>query len=126
MNLAAAAGPTFSVAHITLTAVITAALAFAAAVWRLPRRTAAGLADVGVVAVLALASVLLWRWSANSPQLNADGLPAFSANDWAAPILTYVLLGLYADVRPPADPRRYGQTRVLAFVASLAVNVITI
>lgn len=111
MNLAAATGATFSVAHITLTAVITAALAFAGAVWRLPRRTAAGLTDVAVVAVLAFASVLLWRWSANMPPLNADGLQGFSANDWAAPILTYVLLGLYVDVRPPADPHRYGQTR---------------
>jgi len=126
MNLAAATGPSFSVAHITLTAVITAALALAGALWRLPRRTAAGLADTAAVAVLAFASVLLWRWSANMPQLNADGLQGFSANDWAAPVLTYVLLGLYADVRPPADPRRYGQTRALAFAASLAVNVITI
>jgi hypothetical protein len=70
--------------------------------------------------------VLLWRWSANMPHLNDDGLPGFSANDWAAPILVYIFLSLYADLRPPADPRRYNQTRALAFVASLAVNVITI
>ena len=32
----------------------------------------------------------------------------------------------YADLRPPADARRFGQARALAVLASLAVNVITI
>ena len=61
------------------------------------------------------------------PQLNDDGLPGFSANDWAAPVLTYLFLSLYADLSPPgrppplrADPRP-GHPRV-----SLAVNVVTI
>lgn len=76
--------------------------------------------------ILSAASVLLWRWSANITQLNNDGLPGFSANDWAAPVLTYTLLGVYAGLRPPADPRRYSQARALAFLASLAVNVVTI
>jgi hypothetical protein len=71
-------------------------------------------------------SVFLWRVSANMPQLNADGLPGFSANDWLAPVLTYVFLGAYAQLRPPADPRRYGQARALATIASLVVNVVTI
>jgi len=121
--LAQAAPTTFSVAHITVTAVITGVLALAAAIWRLPR---SAWPDIAATAILSTASVLLWRWSANMPQLNDDGLPGFSANDWAAPVLTYVFLGLYAGLRPPADPRHYNQARALAFLVSLAVNVVTI
>lgn len=121
--LAQAAPATFGAAHITLTAVITGVLALTAAMWRLPR---SAWPDIAAIAILSTASVLLWRWSANMSQLNDDGLAGFSANDWAAPVLTYVFLGLYAGLRPPADPRRYNQARALAFLVSLAVNVITI
>ncbi|MYT27534.1 MULTISPECIES: hypothetical protein [unclassified Streptomyces] len=121
-TLATAPG-TFSHAHIALTACVTGVLALAAAAWRLPRRA---WIDIAAVTVLSAASVYLWRASANMPQLNDDGLPGFSANDWAAPVLTYVFLGAYAQLRTPADPRRYAQARALAVIASLAVNVITI
>lgn len=70
--LATAAG-TFSIGHIAMTAALTGMLALAAAAWRLPR---ALLADQLAVAVLSFAAVLLWRTSANVPQLNADGIPA--------------------------------------------------
>jgi hypothetical protein len=120
--LAATAG-TFGVGHIAVTAAITAALALAAAAWRLPRTM---LVDQLAVAVLGFVAVLLWRWSANMPQLNDDGLPGFSANDWLAPVLTYVILSAYADLRAPADLRRFAQTCALATIAALAVNVITI
>ncbi|MER6123086.1 hypothetical protein ABT173_10465 [Streptomyces sp. NPDC001795] len=124
MPLVLASSPeVFTTAHIGLTAAITGALALAVAVWRLPR---AAWPDMAAVAVLSAASVYLWRTSANMTPLNKDGLPGFSANDWATPVLTYVFLSLYADVRLPADPRRYAQTRALATLASLAVNVITI
>jgi hypothetical protein len=56
----------------------------------------------------------------------SDGLPGFSANDWLAPVLTYLFLGLYADIRAPAQIRRYGQARALATLAALIVNVVTI
>ena len=120
---AASSGQVFSHAHIAVTAAITGLLALAAAWWRLPRRTWAGTA---AIAVLSAASVYLWRASANMPQLNSDGLPGLSANDWLAPAITYLFLGVYAQARPPADARRYGQVRALATIASLAVNVITI
>ncbi|SDY96156.1 hypothetical protein SAMN05661080_05143 [Modestobacter sp. DSM 44400] len=120
--VAEAAG-TFGVGHIALTAAITAALALAAAVWRLPR---AMLIDQLAVGVIAFAAVLLWRLSANMPELNNDGLPGFSANDWLAPLLTYITLAGYADLRAPADPRRFAQARALATIAALAVNVVTI
>jgi len=116
-------GATFSIAHIALTASITAVVTLAAAAWRLGR---AAWVDILGVTVAVGASVYLWRISANMPALNADGLPGFSANDWLAPVLTYVFLSVYAALRPPADARRFDQTRALAVVASLAVNVITI
>jgi hypothetical protein len=113
----------FTTAHIAMTAATVAVLTFAAAAWRLPRPS---WQQALVIAVLAGAAVFLWRMSANMPQLNDDGLPGFSANDWAAPILTYVVLAGYADLRPPADPTRHRQVRAIAAVIAVAVNVITI
>jgi len=121
-QLAASVG-TFSTAHIALTAAISAVLALAFAAWRLPR---AMLADQLAVGVLTFAAVLLWRLSANMPQLNQDGLNMFSANDWLAPVLIYVVLAGYADFRSPAQAQRFAQARAFAAVAALAVNVITI
>ncbi|OBI85889.1 hypothetical protein A9X00_27065 [Mycobacterium sp. 1245805.9] len=102
---------------------MTGVLALAAAAWRLPR---SAWPDVVTIGVLSGAAVFLWRISANMPQLNSDGLPGFSANDWLAPIVTYVFLSAYADLRSPADPRRYGQARALAVGVALLVNVIAI
>jgi len=114
---------TFTTLHIALTAAIVAVLAFAVGLWRLPRPA---WRQALIVALLSGAAAFMWRLSANKPQLNDDGLPGFSANDWAAPILTYLTLGAYADLRSPADPARYRQVRALTFVVALAVNVITI
>jgi len=88
----------FTAAHIGLTAGITAVVALLAALWRMP--TGAWV-DIVAVAVLSGVAVLMWRLSANMPALNDDGLPPFSANDWAAPVLTFVVLGAYADLRAP-------------------------
>ena len=121
-NLAAEAG-SFSAIHIALTAALTGVLALAAAAWRLPRTA---WPDVVATGVLSAAAVFLWRISANMPQLNSDGLPGFSANDWLAPVMTYIFLSAYADLRSPSDPRRYGQIRTVAVVISLVVNVVTI
>ncbi|MFN2477614.1 MAG: hypothetical protein ABR615_00340 [Pseudonocardiaceae bacterium] len=113
----------FGASHIVLTAAITSVLALIVAFWRLPRTA---WLDILTVTVLSGVAVLLWRLSANMPQLNDDGLPGFSANDWAAPALTYLLLSVFTDLRAPADPGRYRQTRALATLGALAVNVITI
>lgn len=85
--LAAAAAGTFGVGHIAVTAAITAALA--------------------------LAAVLLWQWSANTPQLDDDGLPGFSADDRLAPALTYVVLAVHTDLRGPTELRRFDLTEVV-------------
>ena len=113
---------TFSTAHITLTAVTTGLFALAVAIWRLPRQWR----QPAAIAVLSAAAVFLWRISANMPQLNDDGLPGFSANDLAAPVLAYLALSAHADLRPPPDPARYRQTRALASILALLINVVTI
>lgn len=119
-----ATAATFTTAHIAATAAITGAVAFVAGVLVLGRR--GGLAESVAVAVLAAGVVFLWRKSANMPQLNNDGLSPFSANDWLAPTLTYVVLGMYAAVRRPGNDRRFAQARALAVLAAFVVNVVAI
>jgi hypothetical protein len=124
MLLLVATTATFSTAHIAATAAITGAVALVASVLVLGHRR--GLAENIAIAVLAAGAVFLWRKSANMPQLNNDGLSPFSANDWLAPTLTYVVLGMYASVRRPSNDRRFAQARALAVLAAFAVNVVTI
>jgi len=114
---------TFTTLHIAVTAIITGLLAALLGCWRLPRDQ---WQQVPVLALLAAAAVFLWRISANLPQLNDDGLPGFSANDWAAPILTYIVLSAYGDLRTTADTNRYRQTRALTAAMCVIVNVLTI
>jgi hypothetical protein len=64
--------------------------------------------------------------SANMPQLNSDGLSGFSVNDWLAPTVTWVVLGIYGALRPASEPRPYQQARAAATAIALAINVLTI
>ena len=113
----------FSVGHIALTAAVTAGISLLALRWRVPHLSGA---ETVLVALVAGAAVCAWRLSANVPPLNEDGVPGFSANDWLAPVLVYVILGLYAAVRPPRDPARWAQVRALLTVIALVVDVVTI
>jgi hypothetical protein len=124
VRLLIATAAIFSAAHIAVTAAITGAVALVAGVLLLGRRR--GLAESVAIAVLSAGAVFLWRKSANMPQLNNDGLSPFSANDWLAPTLTYVVLGMYASVRRPGNDRRFAQARALAVLAAFIVNVVTI
>jgi hypothetical protein len=124
VRLLIATAAIFSTAHIATTALITGGVALLAGLLVLGRRR--GLAESVVIAILAAGAVFLWRKSANMPQLNNDGLSPFSANDWLAPTLTYVLLGMYAAVRRPSNERRFAQARALAVLAAFIVNVVTI
>ena len=118
-----AAATTFSVAHIAVTAGLTGLLAVPLAYWLLRPRS---WLDIATVALIATASVFLWRKSANMGPLNDDGLSPFSANDWLAPVLSYVSLGVYAALRPPADPKRYSRLRALVTILAFLVNVMAI
>jgi hypothetical protein len=120
----AATADVFTRSHIAFTAACTAAIVFGFAIWRIAERRA-WLVRV-VVALLAGGAVYLWRASANMPQLNRDGISGYSANDWLAPVVTFVVLTVYADLFPPAHPRRFAQVRAAATLTAFAVNVITI
>ena len=114
----------FGTAHIAVTAGITGVVALVAGVLVLGRR--GGLAESFAIAILSVGAVFLWRKSANMPQLNDDGLSPFSANDWLAPVVTYVVLGMYASMRRPGNDRRFAQARTVAVLAAFVVNVVTI
>jgi hypothetical protein len=114
----------FTHAHIAFTAACTAVIAFGVGVWRFQGKRR--WFDAATVAVLVAGAVYLWRASANMPQLNNDGIPGYSANDWLAPAITYITLSVYADLFQPIDQRRFAQVRAAATIAAFAINVITI
>lgn len=118
------AGSVFSTSHILLTGAVSGALAAVAALLllRAERRVLETLA----IGLLTAGAVFLLRKSANMPQLNDDGLQGYSANDWLAPSVTYVVLGLYGAVRRPHEPRRFEQTRAAATLIAFVINVVTI
>lgn len=113
---------TFSTAHILTTAAVTGLAAAAAAWWRLGRTAWPAILAVFFVSG---ASVFVWRMAANMPQLNADGLPAISANDLAAPALTYLALSVYSDLGNSTGPA-FRQVRALTALACLVINIVTI
>jgi hypothetical protein len=119
------AADVFTTGHIAVTAVISGGAALLAALL-INGRSQSGVADSVAIGVLTAAAVFLWRKSANLPQLNTDGLSGFSANDWLAPALTYIGLGLYRYLRTPHDANRYGKALAAATIISFAVNVVTI
>jgi hypothetical protein len=114
----------FSRTHIALTGIVSGIAAAGIGWWRFEGRRR--LLDALIVGLLAAAAVFLWRASANMPQLNRDGLEGFSANDWLAPVIVYVALGVYAALEPPNDAPRFAQVRAGATIAAFAINVITI
>ncbi len=111
----------FTTAHIVIVGVVSGVLG-GLATWWLTRRPAEG----AIGGLLGFAATTLWRKSANLPQLNADGLPGFSANDWLAPMLTYIVFRCYALAWPRADTPAFRQATVAATALALAVNVIGI
>ena len=118
-----ASAEVFTTGHIAVTAAISGLVAFVGA---LPLLGRSGWLESGAVAVLTAAAVFLWRKSANMPQLNTDGLRAFSANDWLAPTVTLAFLIVYKKIRQPGNNRAFDQAVAFATVAALVVNVVTI
>ena len=116
----------FPLAHIALTAAITAGIALLVLGVLRSRLRAFSLFDCVLVALVAGVSVLVWRSAGNTGALNADPIPGVSPNDVLAPLVTYLFLGCYAAFRRPADAARFEQVRVLLLIVSFVVNVITI
>ena len=119
-----AAGAVFGTGHIALTGGLSGIVAAAVALLLLRGR--GRVPEAAAVGLLTAATVFLLRRSANLPQLNDDGLPGFSANDWLAPIAVFVVLRLYAAVRPAGGSRRFDQVCAAATLGAFVLNVVTI
>jgi len=111
----------FSAEHILLTAGLTAVLALAVGALLKVR----GL-DLMALAVLSFTATWLLRRSANMAALNDDGLPGFSANDCLAPVVTWVTVTLYIDLRGQLPGAALRRARAAAALLAFAVNVLTI
>jgi hypothetical protein len=122
-------GPgTFSVGQIVLSALIGTVVSFVV-VWsygRWSKEAALTAAESVIVAVLAGLSILVWRLAGNTQALNEDPIAFVSPNDVLGPVLTYVVLGLYADMRRGIDRPAWGRVRALLTLTSLIVNIVTI
>jgi hypothetical protein len=122
-------GPgTFSFGQIALSAAIGAMVSFVT-VWlygRWSKQAALAAGESIVVAALAGLSILLWRLAGNTQPLNEDPIPLVSPNDVLCPVLTYVVLGLYANVSRAVERPGWGRLRALLTFTSLIVNVVTI
>jgi hypothetical protein len=79
-----------------------------------------------VMSLLVGFSILFFRLGANVQQLNDDPIPLASPNDLLCPIVTFVVLSVYAGLRDGLDETRFGRNRALLTLVSLAVNIITI
>ena len=114
----------FSTSHIAITALVSGVIAAGVGAVRLRGERRA--LDVLAVGVLTAGAVFMLRKSANMPQLNDDGLQGFSANDWLAPTVTFVVLGVYGAARRATEFRRFEQVRAAATVVAFLVDVLTI
>ena len=118
----------FSLGQIALSAVIGGVLSFVVA-WaygRWAKEAPLTTSESAVVALLAGLSVLVWRLAGNTQALNDDPVPLVSPNDVLSPMLTYVVLGLYADVSRAVGRPGWGRLRALLTITSLIVNIVTI
>ncbi len=64
-------------------------------------------------------SVFGWRMPGNVPQLNDDPIPPFSPNDLLSPVVTYVLLGIYAAFYRSVDQVQWEKIRAWLTLISL-------
>jgi hypothetical protein len=87
-----------------------------------PRR----MRDLAVSSVLVGLSILAYRAAANTPAMNDDPMPFVSPNDVLSPVVTYVVLAMYAAIDPANAGTDAPRKRALLTIVSLLVNVVTI
>lgn len=116
----------FSLQQITLTAAIAAVVSLGVMLFLHRRSETISLSERIVIAVVVGVSVFAWRLAGNVAPLNDDPIPPFSPNDLLCPVVTYVLLGLYAAVRLPTDVAHWEKTRALLTLVSFVTNVLFI
>jgi hypothetical protein len=116
----------FPLWHIALTAAIGFAASFVV-LWAWGKRSGTMLTgEVAAVSLVVAFSILAWRLAGNVAQLNDDPVPLFSPNDLLCPIVSYVMLGVYAAFRRPADLAHWERARALLTIVSFVVNVVII
>lgn len=86
----------------------------------------ASLAEAALFAVAVGLSVLAWRSFANTPAFNDDPVPGISPADALSPVVTSVVLGWYAALRPPRDTVAWMRTQALLAAVSFVINVVMI
>src|SRR5258708_35893750 len=91
----------FPLAHIALTAAITAGIALLLLVVLRRRFTRLPLVDCLLVAVVAGLSVMVWRSAGDTGALNNDPIPGGSTNDGVCPLVTSLFIGLSPAFLPP-------------------------
>src|SRR5260370_36826948 len=116
----------FPLAHIALTAAITAGVALLLLVVLRIHFTRLRLLDCFLIAVVVGLSVIAWRSAGNTGALNNDPIPPVSPNDVLCPLVTYLFIGFFAALRRPTDTIRFEQARVLLTLVSFFVNVVTL
>src|SRR5262249_51015121 len=118
----------FPVWWVAATATVGAIASFLVLVFASRRLRLASLTTAQSVAASAVVglSVLVWRLSGNVPQLNEDPSGVFSPNDWICPVVTYVLLGMYAAFGLPPNLPGWQRSRAVLTGVSFIVNVVTI
>ena len=79
-----------------------------------------------VLSLLVGFSILLFRLGANVQQLNDDLIPLASPNDLLCPVVTFVVLSVYAGLRDTRGKARFARDRAILTLVSLAVNIVTI
>lgn len=108
---------------VSLTAGIAALLSLILVRWRfrtIPLREAV------LMAVLVGISVMAWRLSGNVPVLNDDPIGGLSPNDFICPVVSYVFLSLYLDMRQPTEVAVWMRARAWLTIIVFLVNVFTI
>ena len=90
------------------------------------RRAAFDSRGAVVLSLLVGFSILLFRLGANVQQLNDDPIPLASPNDLLCPVVTFVVLSVYAGLRDTRDEARFARDRAILTLVSLAVNIVTI
>src|SRR5258708_39353147 len=95
----------FPLAHIALTAAITAGIALLVLVVLRARFKALPLVDCLLVAVVVGLSVMVWRSAGNTGALNNDPIPRVSPNDVRCPLGTDTFLALYTARRQSSEFR---------------------
>lgn len=108
---------------VSLTAGIAGLLSLALLRWRfrsIPLREAI------LIAVLVGVSVLTWRLSGNVSVLNDDPIGGLSPNDFICPVVSYVFLSLYMDIRQPLEVSTWMRARAWLVIIVFLVNVFTI